>query len=955
MIRLVSILLTSLFLANCGGGGSDGVSTAVKQTTNLQEMFKNLIGSNNNHSNISSTGKLQALLEISNDDKKTAKELKGIITYMEEIFETVEGWNNQYYNQTMLEIADGKTRYEWFEISNGGYLLLKKHEKLIDYLIDNPDIDDNNPLLVNFINDEEIKNLNDKTEDEIYAEFKNKTTADPKWKWAKPINEVVEEEVVEETPVEEVVEEEVVEEEVVEEEVVEEDNSLTVIDTYVTNVEEQTVTQGDDVVTTATTTRTETENTDDATVTRTYQVVTTTTRTPTHTTTTLTPKTVTVWSDGTETFVLGTPVTETVTTWAESSTSEETLVATNSVPIGSQFLTDEYNLTALDQINASYAYDRGYTGDGVVVGIIDSGIDTDHEDLDSDRFSTINYRFAGTEDDNGHGTHVAGIIASTKNDSGIHGVAYDADVISIKLCFAGGNCSASFFDEAMIQLSNQGVTVANLSANTSTNILTQIGDTDAYYIQGQSSMDGVADGTLLNYQTAVDNGMIIVNSAGNYGLDYPMMPSHYATRVDENGELYLNGQWLIVGAVDSNNNIASWSNKAGHICSNVTYTDGVATGCDDTFNTKDFFVVAPGVNILSTANGGGTTTMSGTSMAAPYVTGSIAVLKQAWPQLEPEQLVGLITSTAQDLGDPGVDSVYGHGVVDLNEATKPQGDIVAVQPSGNISQVSGGIIGDSSLSGLDDIVGLSSIMVFDSYQRDYYVDDKNFTQFEIVERSLTSSFAGYEHMETLTGDGMTFAMSNSGDDWQYGHIVEHSDNLDVTYNVGMVNQDGSLYGSSFQGLFAIDSSQTQFVGMDMTYSITDSWNWIGSYHRGFSQINSARDSYITGSTDIQSQTWYAGVSYAKNNDSFDLKFGEQLGIVQGSINYNLPTSYDWQTDTTEFTSGSASAQSSQTPKVIELAYNKQLTQSWNFNTNSRYTFVSNDNILTANIGVEYTW
>jgi uncharacterized protein YaiE (UPF0345 family) len=143
--------------------------------------------------------------------------------------------------------------------------------------------------------------------------------------------------------------------------------------------------------------------------------------------------------------------------------------------------------------------------------------------------------------------------------------------------------------------------------------------------------------------------------------------------------------------------------------------------------------------------------------------------------------------------------------------------------------------------------------------------------------------------------------------------------------------------------------------MDMTYSITDSWNWIGSYHRGFSQINSARDSYITGSTDIQSQTWYAGVSYAKNNDSFDLKFGEQLGIVQGSINYNLPTSYDWQTDTTEFTSGSASAQSSQTPKVIELAYNKQLTQSWNFNTNSRYTFVGNDNILTANIGVEYTW
>ena len=1000
MTRLVSILLTSLFIASCGGGGSGPVAISVPNPTNISVS-----------TNVVSNSFVSALVDIAEDkqidineayeafqwvdahpnfDPSTLADVNIVIDgqtmTLEQGYYALKGFKQRYYDgkESLWSMAANQGQFddesaEYLAIQDivDYDLTLSEQEKLELYTNQGQDqnvivkktiasstttaTEISDPVNTDVVTTrtETIENDNGSVTTNVYSVTTTTavvtttvyTTVTPiaVYTWS---DGSTTQESGQGTTTSEATQESTTS---TSEVLASTSTTAHITDTYVANVEEQTVTQGDDVVTTATTTRTETENTDDATVTRTYQVVTTTTRTPTHTTTTLTPKTVTVWSDGTETFVLGTPVTETVTTWAESSTSEETLVATNSVPIGSQFLTDEYNLTALDQINASYAYDRGYTGDGVVVGIIDSGIDTDHEDLDSDRFSTINYRFAGTEDDNGHGTHVAGIIASTKNDSGIHGVAYDADVISIKLCFAGGNCSASYFDEAMIQLSNQGVTVANLSANTSTNMLTQIGDTDAYYIQGQSSMDGVADGTLLNYQTAVDNGMIIVNSAGNYGLDYPMMPSHYATRVDENGELYLNGQWLIVGAVDSNNNIASWSNKAGHICSNVTYTDGVATGCDDTFNTKDFFVVAPGVNILSTANGGGTTTMSGTSMAAPYVTGSIAVLKQAWPQLEPEQLVGLITSTAQDLGDPGVDSVYGHGLVDLNEATKPQGDIVAVQPSGNISQVSGGIVGDSSLSGLDDIAGLSSIMVFDSYQRDYYVDDNNFTQFEIVERSLTSSFAGYEHMETLTGDGMTFAMSNSGDDWQYGHIVEHSDNLDVTYNVGMVNQDGSLYGSSFQGLFAIDSSQTQFVGMDMTYSITDSWNWIGSYHRGFSQINSARDSYITGSTDIQSQTWYAGVSYAKNNDSFDLKFGEQLGIVQGSINYNLPTSYDWQTDTTEFTSGTTSAQSSQTPKVIELAYNKQLTQSWNFNTNSRYTFVGNDNILTANIGVEYTW
>ena len=728
-----------------------------------------------------------------------------------------------------------------------------------------------------------------------------------------------------------------------------------VTDTYVVNVEEQTVVVGDVEVTTATTTRSETETTDDGVTTRTYQVTTVTTRTPTHTTTTLTPKTITKWSDGTETYVLGTPVTETVTQWAVTTDSSEVLVATNTVPLGQDFITDEYSRTALSQINASYAYDRGWTGDGVIVGMVDTGIDTDNEDFDADRFSTINYRFAGTEDDNGHGTHVAGIIAAAKNDIGTHGVAYDADLISIKLCFAGGNCSASYFDEAMKELSIRGATVANLSANTTTTLLTQIGDTDAYYLPGQSSKDGSIDSTLSNYKTATDNGMIIVNAAGNYGLDYPMMPSHYATRVDENGDLYLNGQWLIVGAVDSNNNIASWSNKAGHICSNVTYTDGVATGCNDTFNTKDFFVVAPGVNILSTANGGGTTVMSGTSMAAPYVTGSIAVLKQAWPQLEPEQLVGLITSTAQDLGEPGVDSVYGHGLVDLNEATKPQGDIVAVQPSGSISSISGGIVGDASMNGLNDISAISSIVVMDSYDRDYYVEDSNFSSFELTEHALGNQYTTYEPIQTLYGDSMTFALSDSGDHWQYTHTVEHTEKFMATYNVGHISQDGAVLGSAFQGSFAIDSSTTNYIGADVSYESNHQWSWVGSYLRGYSNVDASNNSYITGSSNIQSQSWYLGVAYQQHKDTFSFKFGEQLTVVQGSIDYTLPVSYDWISNTTDFATGSASAKSTQVPKVLEMAYTKSITKDWTLNTSSRYTFNENDNILTANIGVAYTW
>ena len=735
----------------------------------------------------------------------------------------------------------------------------------------------------------------------------------------------------------------------VEEVLISSETSKYITDTYIVNIEEQLIELGDTIVTTEVTTRIETNTSDDGVTTNTYEVTTTTTKIPTYTTTTLTPKTVTVWSNGEETYSLGDPVTEIITSWDISNSSSETLIATQIEPLGQSFVTAEYEKTALSQINASYAYARGWTGDGVIVGMVDTGIDTDHEDFDPERFSTINFKFAGTEDDNGHGTHVAGIIAASKNDIGTHGVAYDANLISIKLCFKNGNCSASYFDDAMVELSNQGATVANLSANLYTQTYDQVGDQSVFYLTGQPSFDGVADDTLLNYKTAVDNGMIIVNSAGNRGRAYPDKPSHYATRVDENGNLYLNGQWLIVGAVGSNNEITSWSNRAGHICSNVTYTNGIASGCDDEYLIRDFFVVAPGSSIYSTAITGGTMPLSGTSMAAPYVTGSIAVLKQAWPQLEPEQLVGLITSTALDLGDPGVDDVYGHGLVDLNEATKPQGDIVAVQPSGSIRVVSGGIVGDSSLSALDNISEISSIVVMDSFNRDYYIDDDNFTEFKLVEKSLSNQFANFEPQQTLFEGDTRFSMSESGDDWQYESIQNHKDKLDLTYRFGHLNQNSALLGSSFDGLFSIDSSTTNYLGADLSYKINDHWSLLGSYTRGYSKVKPSNNSFITGSSNIQSQAWYLGAALIRENDSFKIQIGEQLSVLGGSINYNIPTSYEWSTNTTQFTSLASSVKSSNSPVVIEMNYSKELFNDCNMNTGTRYTYLDDSSILSMNI------
>lgn len=732
------------------------------------------------------------------------------------------------------------------------------------------------------------------------------------------------------------------------------DTTVVLVNTEQDSVVETSISVSEPKITETVSTREETiSNADGSTTTNTYKTTVTTSTTTTTVTTTTTQRTTKTYSDGNIVVELGDPVITAESTEAVETTSNEVLITSVTTEPPTDYVTAEFEFsTGLAQINADAAYERGWTGAGVTVGLIDTGIDTEHTDFDQNKVTAIDFGY-GTMDDHGHGTHVAGIMAASKNDEGVHGVAYDANIVSLKLCGSNGRCPGYYFDEAMLELSNNGVDIANLSANIHTQTYDEIVGAGIFYLEGQPSFDGVADDTLLNYKHAVDNGMIIVNSAGNKGRAYPDKPSHYATRVDENGDLYLNGQWLIVGAVGSTNEIVSWSNRAGHICSNLEYTDGIATGCNDEYRIRDFFVVAPGSGIYSTAVTGGNMPLSGTSQAAPYVTGSLAILKQAWPQLQPKQLVGLITSTAQDLGENGVDDIYGHGLVDLDAATQPQGDIIAVQPSGSISSVSGGIIGDSSLNALDDLSEISSIVVFDSFNRDYYIDDNYFSKFQLVEKPLVNQYANFEQQQLLSNNNIVFSMSENGEDWQYENHQNHEEKIDVTYRVGRINQESALFGSSFNGLFIIDSSTTNYFGADLSYKIKTEWNLFGSYTRGYSRINSSSNSFITGSSNIQSHAWYVGTSFERENDSFKIQLGEQLSVLGGSINYSIPTSYDWETNSTSFTKASEPLKSSNAPMVLEMFYNKKLNKNWDLSSGIRYTSLNNDEILSMNFNIKF--
>lgn len=312
------------------------------------------------------------------------------------------------------------------------------------------------------------------------------------------------------------------------------------------------------------------------------------------------------------------------------------------------FEDDEYfNSDFLSSISASTAYARGGTGAGVMVAVIDTGVDLDHTDLDDNLVDhTVVLGLDVGDDDDipeddsaeaDHGTHVAGIVGAERNGSGTMGVAFESDILAVKVALSDGSFTtqevADGINKAVDEFNNAGVAgVINLSL-------------------GFTGFDATITAAINN---AIANDVVVVAAAGNFRNnadpdlaalgDEPLFPANFASLGAQN--------ILAVGATDFSNDIASFSHLAG--------------------DAIDFFVTAPGVDVTSTTNDGGTGVKSGTSMASPVVAGSAAVLRQMFPDLSATEIVSLIATTTTDLGDVSADQFFGQGLVNLSKATAPQ-------------------------------------------------------------------------------------------------------------------------------------------------------------------------------------------------------------------------------------------------------------------------------------------
>ncbi|MBB5909724.1 S8 family peptidase [Actinoalloteichus hymeniacidonis] len=289
------------------------------------------------------------------------------------------------------------------------------------------------------------------------------------------------------------------------------------------------------------------------------------------------------------------------------------------------------------QIGAPEAWEVGFTGEGATVAVLDSGYDAEHPDLvdvvvDAEDFTGGD---TGTDDENGHGTHVASTVAGSgaASDGAHAGVAPGADLIVGKVCGSSGSCYEDAIIAGMEWAAEQGADVANLSLGA--------GPTD-----GTDPMSAAVN-TLTE-----QSGTLYVIAVGNSGADDDIRSPAAADAA------------LSVASVTKGDELSEFSSRGPRFRDKAMKPD----------------IAAPGSDIIA-ARGAGTaggnpvdesyTSMSGTSMASPHVAGAAAIVAAQNPDWEAEQIKAVLTGSSVPLDGPSV-TAQGAGRLDVAAAVEAE-------------------------------------------------------------------------------------------------------------------------------------------------------------------------------------------------------------------------------------------------------------------------------------------
>ena len=487
--------------------------------------------------------------------------------------------------------------------------------------------------------------------------------------------------------------------------------------------------------------------------------------------------------------------------------SGQTLSATPD-PTSAEFL----NQWGLRAINVLPAWSNT-TGSGIVVATLDTGVNASHFELADKVISVAGGSTVDVDGGGGHGTSIAGVIAAGFNGAGMIGVAYDSRILPIGVA-----------DSNRFANSNSATAGINLAASR--------GDVRIISITYGTVFSEPQNSAIVN---AMNAGKLIVVRSGNDSQANPDVPPSVYNQ--------FNGRGIIVGALGGGNNLISISNKAG-AAANV-------------------YMVAPGEGIYAPGNRCNDcfTRWTGTSIATPHVAGAAALILSQNPGLSSQEVTEILFNSATDLGAPGVDSEYGHGLLNVGAALSAQGDLDS--SSGGSSAALG--VGIAALAVGGGIAyfwnknkkakeNLEKTLVFDSYDRPYIM---NLNQALNVQKSAPKLFDVMNMFDRQTrsvgidmSDNLSLTMhARTNNPTDYVFLKDSDPFLEADEQVRDEDLAMKMAGNFKNGLsFNLHHNYAPSSGFDNVgdLSLSENFIWSSSYGSQYMGFGNLSDSLSLG-------------------------------------------------------------------------------------------------------------
>ena len=570
-----------------------------------------------------------------------------------------------------------------------------------------------------------------------------------------------------------------------------------------------------------------------------------------------------------------------------------------------------------------------------------------HELIDDIEYESDMFLVTNTTE-NDHGTHVAGIIAANggNENTGMLGVAKDAELVTgtYDPYAVNLNTNRSFLTSSIMQtFADDNIRVLNLSLGSPAEPNGTVRpENQASYLLTHDITERFTADDIEAYKIAARNDIVLVFSAGNDNKEQPdisggvLLSDELNGTNDEDADL-TNLLITAVSAVSTDNGQtwqkASYSNKCGASKDwclaapggdyETFRLDGYAKGLRDEEELLDYAL--KGMSYSAVDKDGKHQAdygyMNGTSQAAPVITGSVAVLMGAYPYLSSQDIVSILFETARDIGAPGVDEVFGHGLMDLKAATEPVGELWL--PTQYRTTAGGASVASSRVtlplaltsSALKNMP--QTIMMLDKYARPFAMSTNSFIRKEEHQKqNFADTLKAFTHRKKKTqkpSESFSFAFSEP--------ITNQSDLSAGFMEMNYMTEKGSTFTFAFseetalhQKNFFEKSLHNPFLQMRNAYTLNGDFKLTDalSFETGLSYGESAfiKDRDMASSLEDDASLMNIGISYKMTDDfTFHMSAG-MLSEEESLLGLSGNGAFDMDGSQTQFISAGIKWQAS---------------------------------------------